>query len=53
MTATGIMLVILLVAALMAPILLCVAMLIIVSTIDKESWDNNDMGKGGSNDEED
>lgn len=51
MTSTGIMLVILLVAALMT--LLFVVMFIIVSTIDKESWDNNDMGKGGSNDEED
>lgn len=51
MTAIGIMLVILLVAALMT--LLFVAMFIIVSTIDKESWENNDMGKGCDDDKED
>lgn len=56
MTATGILVAVLcalLITAFMALILLCVAMFMIASTMDKESWEHNDMGKGCSDAEED
>lgn len=56
MTATGVMVAVLcalLITAFMALILLCVAMFMIASTMDKESWENNDMGKGCSDVEKD
>lgn len=54
MTVTGVVVAVLcalLITAFMALILLCVAMFMIASTMDKESWKNNDMGKGCSDEE--
>ena len=55
MTATSVVVAVLcalLITSFMALILLCVAMFMIASTMDKESWKNNDMGKGCSDDGE-
>ena len=51
MTATGVVVAVLcalLLVSFMALILLCVAMFMIASAMDKESWEHNDMGKGCS-----
>lgn len=56
MTATSVVVAVLcalLITSFMALILLCVAMFMIASTLDKESWKHNDMGKGCSDDERD
>lgn len=49
MTATSVLVAVLcalLITAFMALILLCVAMYMIASTMGRESWNENDMGKG-------
>ena len=54
MTATSVVVAVLcalLITSFMALILLCVAMFMIASTMDKESWRNNDKGKGYSEDD--